>query len=107
VRVLLGIHYDTVYGPDHPFQHVTRVDDNTLQGPGVADAKGGIVVMLMALEALERSPSAREIGWDLFLNPDEELGSPGSARTDAVARATPAISAATTKERGARSTDPI
>src|SRR5689334_19441109 len=46
VRVLLGIHYDTVYGPDDPFQRVTRVDKNTLSGPGVADAKGGIVVML-------------------------------------------------------------
>src|SRR3954452_24060604 len=78
VRVLLGIHYDTVYGPDDPFQGVTRTDENTLNGPGVADAKGGILVMLTALEALERSPYAVRIGWDLFLNPDEELGSPGS-----------------------------
>src|SRR5438067_197905 len=38
VRVLLGIHYDTVYGPDDPFQHPERVDDHTLRGPGVADA---------------------------------------------------------------------
>ena len=35
--------------------------------------------MLTALEALERSPYAGRIGWDLFLNPDEELGSPGSS----------------------------
>src|SRR3954465_520013 len=41
VRVLLGIHYDTVYGPDDPFQRVARTDENTLNGPGVADAKGG------------------------------------------------------------------
>jgi glutamate carboxypeptidase len=79
VRVLLGIHYDTVYGPDDPFQRVTRADENRLNGPGVADAKGGIVVMLAALEALERSPYAGRIGWELFLNPDEELGSPGSS----------------------------
>jgi glutamate carboxypeptidase len=78
VRVLLGIHYDTVYGPDDPFQRVTPTDENTLNGPGVADAKGGVVVMLTALEALERSPYAARIGWDLFLNADEELGSPGS-----------------------------
>jgi glutamate carboxypeptidase len=79
VRVLLGIHYDTVYAPDDPFQRVTRTDENTLSGPGVADAKGGIVVMLTALEALERSPYARRIGWELFLNSDEELGSPSSS----------------------------
>src|SRR5262249_20987572 len=79
VRVLLGIHYDTVYGPDDPFQRVTQIDENTLNGPGVADAKGGIVVMLTALEALERSPFAGRIGWELFLNPDEELGSPHSS----------------------------
>src|SRR5687768_17241597 len=49
-RVFLGIHMDTVYPPDHPFQSVEHVDANTLRGPGVADAKGGLVVMLVALE---------------------------------------------------------
>jgi glutamate carboxypeptidase len=34
--------------------------------------------MLVALEAFERSPHAGDIGWDVFINPDEELGSPGS-----------------------------
>ena len=79
VQVLLGIHYDTVYAADDAFQTVTRVDANTLNGPGVADAKGGLVVMLTALEALERSPFAAGIGWEVFINPDEEIGSPGSA----------------------------
>ena len=77
-RVLLAIHADTVYGPDDPFQDVTRLDPNTLRGPGVVDAKGGLAVMLLALEALERSPVAGGIGWDVLINPDEELGSPGS-----------------------------
>ena len=53
-------------------------DDGTLNGPGVADAKGGIVVMLHALQALEASPLAEHIGWEVLLNPDEEIGSPGS-----------------------------
>ena len=35
VRVLLAIHYDTVFAADHPFQTVTRLDANTLRGPGV------------------------------------------------------------------------
>lgn len=77
-QVLLGIHYDTVYGPDHPFQKVTRLNPHRLGGPGVADAKGGLAVMLVALEAFELSKAAEQIGWRLIFNPDEEIGSPGS-----------------------------
>lgn len=88
-QVLLGIHYDTVYPATHSIQRCRR-DGTRLVGPGVADAKGGIVVMLAALRAFESawkkqcetSPqsvgSENELGWELFLNPDEELGSPGS-----------------------------
>ncbi|MEM6750757.1 MAG: hydrolase [Planctomycetota bacterium] len=72
-RVLLGIHYDTVFGPEHPFQAV-REHDGKLHGPGVVDAKGGIAVMLEALRAFEASPFAERLGWTLFLNPDEEVG---------------------------------
>jgi len=50
-RVLLAIHFDTVFGLDHPFQSVTRIDGNTLRGPGVCDAKGGLLVLLFALLA--------------------------------------------------------
>lgn len=79
VRALLCIHYDTVFGIDSAFQTPRMVDDNTLNGPGVADAKGGILTILNALAALERSPFANGIGWDVILNPDEETGSMGSA----------------------------
>jgi glutamate carboxypeptidase len=79
LRVLLVIHYDTVYGPDNPFQRVTLLPNGYWNGPGVVDAKGGIVVMLAALHALEASPLAEKIGWEIVLNPDEEIGSPGSA----------------------------
>ncbi|MDX1682638.1 MAG: M20/M25/M40 family metallo-hydrolase, partial [Phycisphaeraceae bacterium] len=48
-------------------------------GPGVADAKGGLVVLTAALEALESHPAAETVGWRVMLNPDEELGSPSSA----------------------------
>jgi glutamate carboxypeptidase len=78
-RVLLGIHMDTVYGPDQPFQGVTELDGHTWRGPGVADAKGGLVVLLLALEALERSPFAGGVSWEVIVNPDEEIGSPGSS----------------------------
>jgi glutamate carboxypeptidase len=78
-QVLLGGHMDTVFAADHPFQRTVQVDDNTLNGPGVADLKGGLAVMLTALQALERSPFAENVGWEVLLNPDEEIGSPGSA----------------------------
>lgn len=79
IRVFLGIHYDTVYPPDDPFQSVHSADESTLRGPGVIDAKGGLAVLLIALEALERSELRDHIGWEVLLNPDEEIGSPGSA----------------------------
>jgi glutamate carboxypeptidase len=79
VRVLLNIHYDTVFGPDSAFQKCTMLDDDTLCGPGVVDAKGGLVVMLTALRAFEQSPLAEKLGWEVIINPDEEIGSPGSA----------------------------
>jgi glutamate carboxypeptidase len=79
LRVFVGIHFDTVYGSDHSFQKVELLEGNRLRGPGVTDAKGGLVVMLTALAALERSPLAGMIGWEVVLNPDEEIGSPGSA----------------------------
>ena len=78
-RIFLAIHIDTVYPADHPFQTVEQLDGNTLRGPGVIDAKGGLVVMLTALEALERSPFAEAIGWEVLINTDEEIGSVGSA----------------------------
>lgn len=74
-RVLMTGHTDTVFAIDHPFQEPRWLDDNTLNGPGVADMKGGIIVMLHALMALEASPYAQSIGWEVFLSPDEETGS--------------------------------
>lgn len=78
IQILLGGHYDTVYPLDHSFQAVFRPKDELLQGPGVADMKGGLIVLLKALETLERSPFAGKIGWEVLINPDEEVGSPSS-----------------------------
>lgn len=74
-RVLMTGHIDTVFAIDHAFQTTTWLDENTLNGPGVADMKGGILVMLNALKALEASPYASSIGWEVLLSPDEETGS--------------------------------
>ncbi len=77
-RVLLAIHYDTVFSPQSPFQHCERITPDKLTGPGVADAKGGIVVLRYALKALTEFSLANQIGWSVLLNPDEEIGSPSS-----------------------------
>lgn len=78
-RVLFCGHMDTVFPADSDFQHWHQIDDNTLGGPGVADMKGGILVMLKALQAFEKSEHADKLGWDILLNSDEEIGSLGSA----------------------------
>jgi glutamate carboxypeptidase len=79
LRIFLCGHLDTVFGPEHPFQDTRAVGDDRLNGPGVADLKGGLLVMLLALSALERSPQRERIGWEVLFNPDEEIGSRGSA----------------------------
>jgi glutamate carboxypeptidase len=78
-RILLAIHYDTVYGADNPFQQCHRLDSDKLRGPGVADAKGGIIVLRYALQAILKFSLAKECGWTVLLTPDEEVGSPSSA----------------------------
>lgn len=78
-RVLLTGHLDTVFPKDHPFQTYRMLDDLTLNGPGVADMKGGLIVMLNALLALERNDPGNELGWEVLISSDEEIGSIGSA----------------------------
>ena len=79
VRMLFTGHMDTVYPVDHAFQSLKWLDDGRLNGPGVADMKGGLAVMLAALRAVEASPLAARIGYDVVINSDEETGSFSSA----------------------------
>lgn len=78
-RILLSGHMDTVYAANNPFQQLTYINDNHVNGPGVADMKGGLVVMLHALAALEQSPFNEDLGWDVLINSEEEIGSPSSS----------------------------
>lgn len=94
LQVFLGIHYDVVYsdsgsssnsdtgpGREAPAVRIEGMEgseDYLLRGSGGADAKGGLVILLKALEVLESSPHAAGLGWEVLLNPDEEIGSPGS-----------------------------
>ncbi|MBA2635859.1 MAG: hydrolase, partial [Sphingomonas sp.] len=72
-------HMDTVFGADHDFQQTRWLEEGILNGPGVADMKGGLAVMLASLKAVESSGVAERIGYDIVINSDEEVGSQGSA----------------------------
>lgn len=77
LQIALTGHYDTVFARSHPFQCVDE-DETQLRGPGVADMKGGLSIMLDALRAFETSAIAGNLGYTILLSPDEEIGSPGS-----------------------------
>ena len=79
VQLLFTGHMDTVFAADHAFQETRWLDDGVVNGPGVADMKGGIAVMLGALKAVEKSPLADRLGYEVVINSDEEVGSPASA----------------------------
>ncbi|MFL6844231.1 MAG: hydrolase [Allosphingosinicella sp.] len=79
VQLLFTGHMDTVFAPEHPFQSVFEREAGVIGGPGVADMKGGLAVLLAALKAVEASPLAARLGYEIVINSDEEVGSPGSA----------------------------
>ncbi len=78
-RLLFTGHMDTVFPKESSFQNQTWLEDGVLNGPGLADMKGGIAVFLHALKAVEQSEFAHRIGYDVLINSDEETGSLASA----------------------------
>ena len=85
-RILLIGHLDTVFEADDPFTGFKRDGDEAV-GPGVGDDKGGDVVMLAALRAMQAAGALRDADIEVVLTGDEEdVGSPVSvARADLVA----------------------
>ena len=77
-NLMLMIHYDTVFGNGEAAKRPFRIDGNKAYGPGVADAKGGALLIVYALDI------ARERGFrdyktlTVLFNPDEEKSSLGS-----------------------------
>jgi len=72
-RVLIAGHLDTVFDPGGPFQRLeVAADGRTATGPGVVDMKGGILIAVVALEALAQC--GIDTPWTFFLNSDEETG---------------------------------
>ena len=79
LQLLFTGHMDTVYAADHAFQQSKWLEEGVLNGPGVADMKGGIAVMLAALKSVEKSKLADRFGYEVVINSDEEVGSLASA----------------------------
>ena len=79
VQLLLG-HTDTVWPigtvGDMPVEWDEPED--IIRGPGVFDMKAGIVQMVFALEALSELGLEPTVAPTIFLNSDEEVGSPES-----------------------------
>ena len=73
-RVLIVGHLDTVHDPQGPFRELTlSADEQVGTGPGAADMKGGLLVALTALEALDEA--GIDLDWSVLINSDEETGS--------------------------------
>ncbi len=71
---LMG-HLDTVV-PDG-FDQV-RIRGGRITGPGIADMKGGIAVLVWALRVLDEAGLLSRMSLRILLNTDEEVGSPWS-----------------------------
>ena len=80
-KLMLIAHLDTIYWPGTLATQPIRQDGNKLYGPGIADDKGGVAVILHSLAIL------KDAGWKdyaqltVLFNGDEESGSTGSGET--------------------------
>jgi glutamate carboxypeptidase len=70
-HILLIGHMDTVFEKDSPFQKFVRRGD-TVEGPGVSDMKGGLVVMVSALRAMQQAGTLANANIRIVLSGDEE-----------------------------------
>lgn len=78
-RVMIAGHLDTVHDPEGDFQDLSiAADGKTAVGPGCVDMKGGLVIAVAALEALESC--GVPANWTFTLNADEETGTYHSER---------------------------
>jgi glutamate carboxypeptidase len=75
--VYLVGHLDTVFPREHAFQRCS-LEVNRLYGPGTADMKGGLAVLVYALKALDSVGLIDSMSIAMILNADEEIGSPTS-----------------------------
>ncbi|NER16117.1 M20/M25/M40 family metallo-hydrolase [Spongiivirga citrea] len=71
-KILLIGHLDTVFEEDSPFQQFEKVNDSIAKGPGANDMKGGDVVILYALKALQENKLLKDAQIIVAFTGDEE-----------------------------------
>ena len=72
-KIMMIGHLDTVFEPDSPNQEWRQVDENIVKGPGIADMKGGDVVILQSLSALHDAGLLKDMNITVVMTGDEEL----------------------------------
>ena len=77
-KLMLIAHMDTVYQPGILKTEPYHVDGDLIYGPGIADDKSGIAVILHSLQILKDSGWRDYAKLTVSFNPDEEVGSIGS-----------------------------
>lgn len=78
-NIMMMIHYDTVFSAGEAAKRPFRVEGNKALGPGVADAKGGALIILHAMDIARQRGFKGYKTLTVFFNPDEETGSQGSS----------------------------
>lgn len=71
-KILLIGHLDTVFAKDDDFQTITELANNRIAGPGITDMKGGDVIMLAALQALQKQGVLQQLNIKVVMTGDEE-----------------------------------
>lgn len=79
IQLVLG-HIDTVWPLGTTLHRPAARDGQRLSGPGSFDMKAGLVQLIFALKALELRDLEPPAAVTVFLNTDEEIGSPDSRR---------------------------
>ena len=80
-KILLIGHLDTVFEPENPFQEYKMLNDSIMNGPGVADMKGGDVIIIAAMRALKEAGVLDDMSITIVMTGDEEKsGSPLSKK---------------------------
>jgi len=120
-RIMLLAHMDTVYAHGTLAKRPYRVEGNRAYGPGIADDKSGIALILHTLSLLKALDFRDYAALTVVINGDEEISSPGArnfiqrmgaehefvfsceptpAKSDDIALATSGIGAASLTVRG-------
>ena len=72
LKLLLIGHLDTVFELDSPFQSSSMENDTVMKAPGVADMKGGDVIIILAMQALKDAGLLDEMSIEIVMTGDEE-----------------------------------